>query len=279
MSGALPGGAPPQPSKPKPGPRRTPRAEAEARLLAFAQRKGRGAFRALSRDQVARGAIERVYDPNRIEQKASSLCGPAAMVRAVASNDPVAYADYIIALFELGHGKLRRLEVEPDEDLRAYDPGMQIDHADWIALASLRDSENWFFDYDEVDDPIAGITFPSSLADWFRRAGFTSVYNETNLIIDKDLANLRAANELYKRNYYVCLFINMNMLTEKRMQSGSFSADHWVVLSSRVQFPGNQIKLTVFTWGEGFYDVPLLGHSLTVDAFLDNYYGFVAAKY
>ena len=83
MSGALPGRAPPQPSKPKPGPRRTPRAEAEARLLAFAQRKGRGAFRALSRDQVARGAIDRVYDPNRIEQMASSLCGPAAMVEDV----------------------------------------------------------------------------------------------------------------------------------------------------------------------------------------------------
>lgn len=281
MSGALPGRAPPQPSKPKPGPRRTPRAEAEARLLAFAQRKGRGAFRASSRDQVARGAIDRVYDPNRIEQMASSLCGPAAMVRAVAATDPVAYADYIVQLFELGHGKLRRLEVEPDEDLRAYDPGVQINQADWIALASLRDSENWFFDYDEVDDPVAGITFPSSLAGWFRRAGYTSVYNETNLIIDKDLNNLRAANELYKRNYYVCLFINMKMLDEDEgeMTSGSFSADHWVVLSSRVNIVGSHVKLTVFTWGDGFRPVPPVGKSLTIDAFLDNYYGYVAAKY
>lgn len=242
-------------------------------------RKGRGAFKALSRDQVARGAIDRVYDPNRISQEASSLCGPAAMVRAVASTDPVAYADYIIQLFEIGQAKLRRLEVEPDEDLRAHDPGVQINPADWIALASLRDSENWFFDYDEVDDPIAGITFPSSLASWFRRAGYTSVFNETNLMVDKDLANIRAAHELYKRNYYVCLFINMNMLDADEMLSGSFSANHWVVLSSRVTLVGNQISFTVFSWGAGFNPVPPLGKTMSIDAFLDNYYGYVAAKY
>jgi hypothetical protein len=259
--------------------RPSPRAEAEARALAFASRHGRGAFKALSRQQVARGAIARLHDPNRIAQGASSLCGPAALVRSVAAVDPVGYVDYVTQLFEFGRAKLHSLEVEAGEDLRAYDPGNQLDHADWIALASLRDSENYFFDYQAVDNEFAGITLPSHLEGWFHKVGFTRVVNDTNLIIDKDVSNVRAANELYKQDYWVCLFINANMLSSTDMSSGSFSANHWVVLSSRVRLAGDQIAFTVFSWGAGFNPVPPIGRTMSVEAFLDNYYGYVAAKY
>jgi hypothetical protein len=52
-----------------------------------------------------------------------------------------------------------------------------------------------------------------------------------------------------------------------------------VVLSSRVQLLGDQISCTVFTWGQGFYRMPPVGKTVSVDSFLDNYYGYVAAKY
>jgi hypothetical protein len=263
----------------QPSIRRSPRLEAEARAFAFAARTGRGAFKASSREQVARGAIERVMDPNRIAQGASSLCGPSALLRSVASVDPVGYVDYITQLFEFGRARLRKLEVEAGEDLRDYDPGNQLDHADWIGLASLRDSENFFFDYQAVENEFAGITLPSHLEGWFSKAGFTRVINDTNLIIDKDVENIRAANELYKQNYWVCLFINANMLSREDMLSGSFSANHWVVLTSRVRLLASKIAFSVFSWGQGEYPVPRVGSTLAVDAFLDNYYGYVAAKY
>jgi len=259
--------------------RLSPRLEAEEHARAFAARRGPGAFKCLIREQVAKGALERVRDPNRIAQGKSSLCGPAALVRSVASVDPVAYVDYVTNLFEFGRARLRALEVEAGEDLRDYDPGTKLNHADWIALASLRDSENFFFDYQAVENEFAGITLPSHLEGWFEKVGFTDVINDTNLIVDKDVSNVIAANELYKKNYWVCLFINANMLYPEDMSSGSFSANHWVVQSSRVRLIGSQINLTVFSWGEGFNQVPPVGRAMAIDDFLDNYYGYVAAKY
>ena len=247
-------------------------------IAAFETRLLAGAFPQLQRAEIAQGLRERVRNPALINQGGSSLCGPSALLFNLARMTPDAYVEFAISLYENGYGRLGTLEVKPSSDLKAYNPPRgSIDPVDWMTAASIRDSENWFFDYQSVQDEIAGITVPSSLAKWYKAAGFTDVKDETNLFFYKTLENARTASALFDSGYVVSLFINSNMLSALNQRKSSLTPDHWVVLTSRMRLFDQSVSFEVFTWGSGIFKVPSAG-TLTGKEFLSNYYGYVAAK-
>jgi hypothetical protein len=256
--------------------------QARAVVQAFAARVGGGVFIHIARADVANGLLVRVEHPDRISQGDSSLCGPAALIFNLASRDPVAYVRFVIGLYENGTATLNRLRVSPGSDLRGYDVKARLDPADWIPLASLRDSENWFFDYQAVDNAFAGITLPSHLESWFKKIGFSEVINDTNLVLTKDQKNIEEAARLYGEDFWVCLLVNGQMLASNSQAARSLTPDHWIVLTSDVKFSSGNISLTVFTWGArgGHYPIPVKSAKpLPVSDFLANYYGYVAARH
>jgi hypothetical protein len=253
--------------------------QARAVVRAFAARVGGGVFIHIARADVANGLLARVDHPDRISQGDSSLCGPAALVFNLASRDPVAYVRFVIGLYENGTATLNRLRVKPGSDLRGYDLKARLDPADWIPLATLRDSENWFFDYQAVDNEFAGITLPSHLESWFKRIGFSEVINDTNLVLTKDQKNIEEAARLYREDFWVCLLVNGQVLTSDSQGARSLTPNHWIVLTSDVKLAGRNISFTAFTWGRGHYTVPeTAAQPLPVPDFLANYYGYVAAR-
>ncbi len=264
----------------------TAQQHAEELIREFAARPGGGVFFRIVRSKVAEGLLERVYNPGAIHQRGSSLCGPAALVFDVATRDPVAYVKYVTSLYEKGVGQIRAIDVRPGGDLKEYDPGGKVEASDWIALASLRDSENYFFDYQNASNEFAGITLPGELAGWFEKVGYAEVVNDARVVVDQDEENIRRADSYFQGGFRVCLFINSNMLEKATESDGSTTPDHWVVLTSPVKQGfasiGTEmvatISLRIFTWGQGRRSVPLVG-VLRLDDFLDNYYGFVAARY
>jgi hypothetical protein len=246
----------------------------------FAAAGGGGVFIHIARADVASGLLDRVDHPDKIDQGSSSLCGPAALTADLATNDPVAYVKFVISLYEKGVADVQRLHISAGTDLRRYDPAGKVAPADWIPLASIRDSENWFFDYQSADDEFAGITLPNHLEGWFKRVGFTKVVNDTNLVAHKDESNLKEAARLYRDDYWVCLFINANALQAATQASSSLVPDHWVVLESDVAFAAGNVSFNVYTWGDGHRPVPNdPSKPLSLASFLANYYGYVAAKH
>lgn len=234
-------------------------------------------FPNLDRNEVGVGMLMRVAYPDLLDQGAASLCGPTALMHNVATDRPGEYVRFAIDLYEKGKAKLGRLVIEPGADTRNYDPRGKIPQVDWLTMASIRDSENWLFDYDEVEDEFAGITLPGELARWFSKAGYSDVQNVTNVYFNKGAGTLDDADRLYAAGYRVCLFIGINMLSGSKQTSGSTTAEHWVVLRSRVARAGGSVRLTVFTWGAGNYQIPQTG-TLSVENFYRNFYGYVAAK-
>jgi hypothetical protein len=244
----------------------------------FLRRSGRSAFPNLDRDDVGIGLLMRIANPGVIRQGDSSLCGPTALVFNVASDQPVQYARYAIDLYEKGKATIGRLSVEPRKVVRSYSPPIGSIHpTDWLTTASLRDSENGFFPYGSVEKEFAGMTLPGDLADWFRKAGYSDVREETNLKFTKGAGAIDDANRLYGDHYHVCLFINSQMLKAKEQTESSHVPDHWVVLRSPITRSGGKVRLTVFTWGQGDYQIPK-GDDLSEGDFLNNFYGHVAAK-
>lgn len=244
----------------------------------FLKRHGNSKFKNLDRDRVGIELLMRLAKPSLINQGKASLCGPSTLLYMVARDKPVEYARFAINLFEKGEGKIGKLEIEPGSDCRAYlPPEGSISQVDWLTAASIRDSENWFFDYDSVNDQFAGITMPGELADWFEEAGYANVKNETNLVFNKALSAIGTINQLFNSGYRVCLFIGVNMLYTDKQNSGSTTAEHWVGLSSRINDTGSDVSFEIYTWGQGKRKVPKTG-ALSKDEFGKNFYGYVAGK-
>ena len=252
--------------------------EAGNMVCDFLKRHGNAKFKNLDRDRVGIELLMRLAKPSLINQGKASLCGPSTLLYMVARDKPVEYARFAINLFEKGEGKIGRLDIEPGSDCRAYlPPEGSISQVDWLTAASIRDSENWLFDYDSVNDQFAGITLPGELADWFKDAGYSNVKNETNLVFNKAVSAIGTINQLYSSGYRVCLFIGVNMLYTDKQSSGSTTAEHWVGLSSRITDSGGDVSFEIYTWGQGKRKVPKSG-ALAKDDFVKNFYGYVAGK-
>lgn len=277
----------------------------------FLKRMGNGKWPKLDRDEYGVSLLVRLAYPSLLDQGEASLCGPAAFLFDLVQDSPSEYVRYAIALYEKGTAKLGTLSITPGEGLlkslirevprqKMQDYSPPIDSVDWLTMSSLRDSENWFLDYDTADRELAGATLPGEVASWFTKAGYSDVKQDANLTQrQRDTNNMDAASRLYSAGYRVCLFIDAQLLegnsgdgagdisqeTEGGKSGGSvesgspFGTDrHWVVLRSKIERSGDGfVSTTVYSYGKGDNKVPPRGRILVSD-FLANYYGYVAAK-
>jgi hypothetical protein len=238
--------------------------------------KGRP-FPRIHLDDVVAGLRERVNDPRKQNQGAASLCGPAAFFYCVLNYKPELYVQYVIDLFTAGKARIGSLKVEPSLPCRVYAPPTdKIAAVDWIALASLRDSENTVMDYSSANDTVAGITRPGTLAGWFRHIGYQSIHDDTNYYFCKGAKEIQECDRDMRVYRDVCLLVNDNILYPQKRKSKSTFCNHWVVLDGIFQLNNNQIGVSVYSWG-GTHKIPDTG-SLSVQDFSLNFYGYVSGK-
>jgi hypothetical protein len=227
---------------------------------------------------------ERINDPSKIHQRGSSLCGPASFLFCLATRHPTLYKQFIEDLYWNGTAKIGSFEVSPGEDCREYNPGGKIAAADWVGLASIRDSENAIFDYDEVDDAFAGITLPHELAGWFRKSGlYAQVVSDCNVIATRSEENFNTALQYFRNGWNVAILIHASILQEAAFDRNPIAQlfnipNHWVTITydKRTQ-PDGRFDLAVFSWGKRFMPIPETG-LIKMDQFLDSYYGYIAVK-
>ncbi|WP_448956159.1 hypothetical protein [Labrys neptuniae] len=249
---------------------------AQSRIDDLASGSGSTAFPNIARSDVVDGLRARIADPTSLNQNAASLCGTAALLFCLLNDNPELYVQYVIDLYTTGSANLGTLTVSPGADCRRYNPPKnKIAAVDWIAMASLRDSENSAFDYQSADDETAGITMPHSLAKWFGALGYTDVRNVTNVLLTKGRSDIDSCDFLRRHGRWVCLFINAQMLETTTQASGSITPNHWVVLQSNAGIVDNALSISVYTWGS-IRRVPL-ALAIPVNDFCKNFYGYVSA--
>ena len=240
---------------------------------------------------LASGLLARVEDPNVINQSGTPLCGPATLVRALATNNPDGYAQAAIDLYSKGKAQINTLSLTPGSNLKKAAVPARTDPADWIMLGSVRDSSNWLLSPGGwFGSNLAGVTVPATIEKWFKDAGYTDVINDTSLTggdipMVKSMRALKASQK-FKDGYNVCMLVDGDVL-KSDTQDDIFSLfpTHWVVLSSEIANAGTMnykdlASFKIYTWGVGDRQVPQTppGNPLTHDKFLHKFYGFVAAK-
>jgi len=260
----------------------------------FGGRSSAAAFPSISKQKLVQGLKDRIRDPTSINQGGANLCGPASLVYSMALRDRVAYAKFVIDLYEQGEAKLGKFFIRPSEELKKYDPpDDKINDADWVPMASIRNAKGSFIlidQYDHIDDEGAGITVPADLRKWLEEVGYQKVVDRTSVFgmsFNEGKKNLEEAIAKSMSGYQVFLLILANLLSsdtksvhsaKAKLKKRSFGfPNHWVILHFGV-IVDQAVRLKVYTWG-GQETIPPAGSSRTLNDILAGYYGFVAAMY
>ena len=70
------------------------------------------AFPNINRDDFCKELMDRIKHPNLINQGDTEFCGPAAVLHALAKDDPMAYATMALKLLETGKATVRGWTVD-----------------------------------------------------------------------------------------------------------------------------------------------------------------------
>jgi hypothetical protein len=246
-------------------------------ICSFLKRIGNGYFPNLDRDRVGIDLLLRVGNPEIINQDTAGLCGPIAFIYGLAADSPATYARYAVDLYEKGKATIGEIVIEPSKGCRTYSPPNSMSPADWLTAASLRDSENWWFDVDDVNVGFSASATIGDIEKWFIRSGYTDVKYESAPVYGLDSSDIDDLNRYYSEARRVVLRINSTMLYAAKQSDITYRGNHIVVLHSPIVRTPQGVQFTIFTWGQGNFVIPQ-GGPLSEHNFLNNLYGYVAGK-
>ncbi len=268
---------------------------------AFGKRGGKGVWPNVARAKVAAGLVKRLKEPDTFNQGQTWLCGIATFVRVWAYDHPVEYVQLAVDLFEKGEGWLKGgpkdlvdkrsagEKITASSDLlnsavARISDAESLDHADWVVLASIRESFNSVFTYGAEEGPfhIRAWNFPSDVVREFKAGGYSKVVDKADGLGGGGFNNFMEATDLYDRGWRVILLIKSSLLsaTEFKNPGAVRKSDHWVGLNSSVftTMPGANCQVQrfqVYSW-DGPHFVPPVGTQMPFTLFDKYYFGFVA---
>ena len=252
-----------------------------------------------SKEEVEKGLLLRLARMDYPDQDQAMLCGPAAFFYCLLIDRPDLYKQMVKELWESGKTKIGTLKLEPSYDCRhptnffkKEPPGYlpKVPAIDWITLASLRDTENSFFDFDSPDDQIPGITTAGDLKTWFKKAGAEIVYEINTNIVNHITGPKLTLKDLCRLNSYVREDTHVVMLITSRMFDTRVpiaTKNHWIVLADKLKLINGHevteqtlltelVELICFSWGS--VDNQLLDNTTLADVMKYSYAAFVISK-
>lgn len=250
-----------------------------------------------TKEKVQQELKARIAKKTFPDQGSSSLCGPAAFFYALLMDRPDIYRQVVNELWESGKTKIGSLKLEPSKDCQnptkffkhnddnKKEDIPKISAIDWMTLASLRDSENTFFDYQSPDNELSGITMDGSIKSWFNKIGATKEASTGfNYLLGKNLSikDVLSLNRYIDGNHHILVLIGAGMLN---YGTGS-SKNHWIVWKSKLTLKNGseiteqtalteKVSLELFSWGEVGNQ---LKTDLTLEGVLDHLYGGLVFK-
>ncbi|MEQ1975424.1 hypothetical protein [Xenorhabdus sp. SGI240] len=221
---------------------------------------------------------DRLSKKNYPTQGDASLCGPAAFFYCLQMDRPDIYEQAAHELWKYGKTKIGQLEIKPGDGClhpkgSFYDQyGSRISGLDWITLASLRDSENMIFSYDEVDDQAAGVTMWGKLTEWFEKAGYEKIFSNISLM-HSNKEDIETLNGYIDQGYHVVSLISAGMLENMEETSGK---NHWISWRSKAEKDANGcVDIILFSWGKV---KPWVKINSSYDYFIEHTFGGLVFK-
>jgi hypothetical protein len=197
---------------------------------------------------------ELLKNPNKFNQTNLSLCVPALFYHHIFQLQTNKIWQFVNPLFTFGSGYLGKFKITAGITLRNANykeyvtkhPGMP-EQADWMLMASLRDSENHFWDvYDGSleDDDLD--TYMPDLAGWYRETGFYKKVTFLDMASDSVSVKETKVRSIQKSNTN-----HIGVCIKTQLINPASSGYHAIALEGPITIDdvNNTISFDYWTWG------------------------------
>ena len=214
-----------------------------------------------------------IANPNLFNQGALGLCTSAAFFHHVLQRKGPQFQSFANARFGAGVGYVGELKVSPGSDLRNVDYAALLTkfpslppQADWMVMSALRDSANWFFDFEGApDENSAMATSAKELSGWYESTGF---YTGVSF---SDSTGIPAVKAIKKTaSNHIALWITADLVAP-----GS-NTTHMITLETPfvINEVADSIIFDYWTWGQ-----PIKPMETKLSAFVAAQLGTITAKF
>ena len=269
-------------------------------------------FRWFDRSVVETEVNDRVTSPWKIDQASTSLCGMACIFYLMAKQDGAGYKKFVMDLHRIGEAEYNGYKVKPgntfyqdsffDMDPRSskYPPGIStpiMPQADWIAMASTRNSESTGYAYEgKAGENFDAINWPGivvKLKRWLlgyneatdKTYPVTSLFNlspfgigdSLPIYIHKDkLDKLIEIQKAWQEGYKISILILSDMLYDKTSYLPNPTNLHWITYEGDIWIDeaAGTYAFSYWCWGEE----PKKKRAFKREVFNTNYYGYIKGK-
>jgi hypothetical protein len=250
-------------------------AQAMSAIAAFEQSKFPGIWSAIGKPQLVAEMRSRVQDPFQVNQGQQPFCGPASLLFELIRHNPLKYVQICRNLYQLGGFSTKTKWIYPSPELLADQGNPQMPIADWMVLATLRESENILFPIQtnshEIIRNIAGMTKPWEMQGWlqeilnYRDVQFTSTFLTRDLQVMQQAAHIINAGG-----------VALALVTSEGLLYGDAPPvplpNHWVSLVGNIVLSSDRISFDIFTWAKKMHV------DVSENRFKSHFWGVVTGK-
>jgi hypothetical protein len=225
-----------------------------AEIDTFEKSAAPGVWETLNKATIVAEMRSRVNDPFQINQGGQPFCGPAAVLFELVRKQPLRYVRICQSLFEMGYFQAASQWISAPEDLRKASRGdLRMGQADWLVLATLRQSENLLFPVEpnspELIRNLAGMTKSWEMRGWIKEIlGYRkSEYYHAYLM--NDVSALNRAMAAVQAGGVAFLLITAEGMLQNSPPPIPFPS-HWIALLGNVAITNQQVGFDVYTWSK-----------------------------
>lgn len=232
----------------------------EAAISGFERSHRSGVWPNIDKANLIQDIRNTIANPLSVDQGYAPFCGPTAIVYELVRKQPVRYISICQSLYETGQFSSRTKVVKPSDGLLQSKIRSGMSAADWMLIATLRDTENLLFpvtgDSGSLGSQIAGITTPWEMKGWiYEILGYDQANFESTFVYGEFDA-MKAAEEAYRQGGVAFLMIHSAMLSDKTPTVAY--PDHWVAYAGGLdidngvwyQHDSGHIRFKCYSWGK-----------------------------
>ncbi|MBD2100819.1 hypothetical protein [Leptolyngbya sp. FACHB-261] len=220
-----------------------------------------GVWPGLSKPTLVAEIRSRVRDPFLLNQGGQPFCGPASVLFELIRKQPLRYVEICRSLFERGVFQAKSRLIEASERLRQSQGRLRMGQADWLVLATLRESENLIFpvepDAPDIIRNLGGMTKSWEMKGWVREVlGYTHVKYEHTYIYGEFAAMREAEAAMAEGGVAFALITAEGLLSDKPPLLAV--PNHWVTLLGNLsiqpgkflQHDSGHVSFDVYSWAQ-----------------------------
>ena len=209
-----------------------------AALNAFRDAEHPGVWPYLDKLEIIGEMRRRLHNPFRVNQGQQPFCGPASVLFELIRKFPLRYVSLCQSLYETGGFQAQTRHIQASETLRQASQGeLRMGSADWMVLATLRESENFIFPVEpnapELVRNIAGMTKFWEMKGWVRELLEYPKVEYFHTYVLRDLAALKKSQAILDQGGVALGLITAeNLLGQNK--SRITVPNHWVTLVGNI---------------------------------------------